>query len=86
MRGGFHVVADALDDLLATIAELDKDEVDDYPWVDAARWSPGELGDHTFPPPHDGHVAFAEDGCVLVTDPLRPWVVTEYQPPWWARE
>lgn len=69
-----------LSDLLADIAEL---ESDDFPWADAARWSPGvtvELeGD-----PYDV-LPLMDDGCVMVCDPARPWVVTDYTPPWWAR-
>lgn len=30
-----------LNELLADIAALEADESDDFPWHDAARWSPG---------------------------------------------
>lgn len=71
-----------LDSLLADIDALEaEDEPDDFPWVDAARWSPTvtAVDDRYGDLP-----AFADDGCVMVCDPLRPWVVVEYSPPWWA--
>lgn len=80
------MTADPLDGLLATIDQLDDDtddEVDDFPWHDAARWSPGvstvELADD----PYDV-LPELDDGAVMVCDPLRPWVVVSYTPPWWA--
>lgn len=79
-------MTDPLDALLATIATLesdDTDEPDQFPWVDAARWSPGTA---TVELPNDPYDVLPEldDGCVMVCDPARPWVVTLYQPPWWA--
>lgn len=74
---------DPLDSLLATIDGLEDDEeVDDFPWCDSARWSPTAVAwddpyIHSLP-------AFDDDGCVMICDPLRPWVITEYTPPWWA--
>lgn len=79
------MTADPLDSLLATIdsLELDDDEVDTFPWHDAARWSPGvstvELADD----PYDV-LPELDDGCVMVCDSARPWVVVSYTPPWWA--
>ncbi|WP_078334899.1 hypothetical protein [Mycobacteroides franklinii] len=70
-----------VDDLLADIAEL---EADTFSWADAARWSPGgrvELPDD----PYDV-LPLVDDGCVVICDPARPWVVTAYDPPWWARD
>lgn len=76
------MMADPLTALLDTIDALElDDEPDTFPWHDAARWSPGvavAAVDDTLP-------AFADDGAVIVVDPARPWVVLEYQPPWWAR-
>ncbi|EIC62263.1 hypothetical protein [Mycobacteroides abscessus] len=79
-------MGDPLDALLATIdaLESDDDEVDDFPWTDAARWCPTEVEwDDPF---EDSLPAFMDDGAVIVTDPMRPWVVTAYTPPWWARD
>lgn len=73
---------DAVDDLLADIDQLA--EVDDFPWSDAARWSPS-VGSVSV----DGLVyddMHGDDGCVLMCDPERPWVVVLYDPPWWARD
>ncbi|CPW95143.1 hypothetical protein [Mycobacteroides abscessus] len=73
-----------LDALLATISELedDTDEVDDFPWHDAARWCPAALEwDDPF---GDTLPEFEDDGAVIVVDAARPWVVVEYTPPWWA--
>lgn len=70
-----------LDNLLADIDAL---EADTFPWADAARWSPSvtvELADD----PYDV-LPMPDDGCVVVTDPERPWVVTDYTAPWWARD
>ncbi|MFT8179309.1 hypothetical protein ACLXNF_17165 [Mycobacteroides chelonae] len=70
-----------VDDLLADIAEL---EADTFSWADAAVWTPGggaELADD----PYDV-LPLPDDGCVVICDPLRPWVVTAYAPPWWARD
>lgn len=73
-----------LDDLLADIAALElEDEPDDFPWFDAARWSPAEAA---WDDPYEDSLQFEDDGCVMVCDPARPWVVVSYQPPWWARE
>lgn len=75
-----------LDDLLATIDSLESDdEVDTFPWVDAARWSPGTATVELDADPYDT-LPELDDGCVMVCDPLRPWVVVEYSPPWWAAE
>lgn len=75
-----------LDALLSTIDSLelddDTDEVDDFPWHDAARWCPAEL--EWAAPYDDAMPEFTDDGAVIVCDPARPWVVTLYQPPWWA--
>lgn len=80
-------VTDALDNLLATIDALEADtddEVDDFPWHDAARWCPTEVEwDDPF---GDDLPEFLDDGAVIVCDPMRPWVVLDYTPPWWARE
>lgn len=82
------MTADPLDGLLATITELETDdtdepdEVDDFPWHDAARWCPTEV--HWDDPFGDTLPEFTDDGAVIVCDPARPWVVLEYQPPWWA--
>lgn len=80
------MTAGDLDALLATISELElddtDDEVDTFSWADAARWCPTEL---EWAAPYDDQLpAFTDDGAVVVTDPARPWVVVEYQPPWWA--
>lgn len=73
-----------LDSLLDAIDQLDDDTDDPYPWTDAARWSPAVA---SAPDPYgDPLPAFDDDGCVIVCDPLRPWVVLVYEPPWWARE
>lgn len=76
------MMASPLDALLDTIDALEADDEPDlFPWHDAARWSPAAsvaaVDDDTMP-------AFADDGAVIVCDPARPWVVLEYQPPWWA--
>lgn len=79
-------MGDPLDALLSTIdaLEADDDEVDLFPWCDAARWSPGVLEwDDPF---EDSLPAFMDDGAVIVVDAARPWVATAYTPPWWARE
>ncbi len=76
-------MTDDLDSLLATIDSLEDDDTDDpFPWTDAAWWSPAvvELPND----PYDT-LPMVGDGCVIVCDPLRPWVIVEYQPPWWAR-
>ncbi|WP_100462557.1 hypothetical protein [Mycobacteroides abscessus] len=70
-----------LDALLDTIDQL---ESDTFSWADAAVWTPGvtvELADD----PYDV-LPMPDDGCVVVTDPERPWVVTDYTAPWWARD
>lgn len=78
------MTADPLTALLDTITELElDDDVDTFPWTDAARWSPGVALEAL---EADEPLQFADDGCVMVCDPLRPWVVLEYQPPWWARD
>lgn len=76
-------MGDPLTELLDTITELESDdERDDFPWCDAARWCPTEVA---WDAPYDDTLpAFLDDGCVIITDPMRPWVVVEYQPPWWA--
>lgn len=79
-------MAGDLDALLAEIdaleADTDEPEVDDFPWHDAARWSPAAI---TWDAPYDNPLPeFLDDGAVIVTDPARPWVVVSYQPPWWA--
>ncbi|MDM2173433.1 Uncharacterised protein [Mycobacteroides abscessus subsp. abscessus] len=76
-----------LDALLATITELEAEddevgEPDTFPWCDAARWCPAEV--HWDDPFGDTLPAFLDDGAVIICDPLRPWVVVSYQPPWWA--
>lgn len=74
-----------LDTLLDTITELesdDDDDTDDFPWTDSARWCPAALD--WAAPYDDAMPAFEDDGCVIVVDAARPWVVVEYQPPWWA--
>ncbi|MFV8275806.1 hypothetical protein [Mycobacteroides abscessus] len=78
------MTGDPLDSLLATIDQLDDDEPDDFPWTDAARWSPAALVELA----NDPYDVLPEldDGAVIVTDPERPWVVTVYEPPWWAAE
>lgn len=85
-------MTDALDNLLATIDALeadtddddDTDEIDPFPWTDAARWCPTEVA---WDAPYDDTLPeFEDDGCVMVCDPERPWVVLVYEPPWWARE
>lgn len=68
-----------LDSLLDRITEL---EADTFSWADAARWSPGGTGDDRF---YGDAVEFLDAGAVAVCDPARPWVVTSYAPPWWAR-
>lgn len=73
-----------LDALLDTIDQLDAedDEVDPFPWTDAARWCPAAI---TWAAPYDdGLPEFTDDGAVVICDPLRPWVVTAYTPPWRA--
>lgn len=77
-------MSDALDDLLSAIdqLELDDDEPDPFPWTDAARWCPAEVA--WTAPYDDGLPEFLDDGAVIVTDPMRPWVVVAYTPPWWA--
>lgn len=74
-----------LDGLLATITELElEDEVDTFSWADSARWCPTEVA---WDAPYDDQLpAFEDDGCVIVVDAARPWVVLDYSPPWWARE
>jgi len=77
-------MGDPLTELLATIDALESDEpeVDDFPWTDAARWSPAAI---TWADPYDNPLlAFEDDGCVIICDPARPWVVLVYEPPWWA--
>lgn len=78
------MTADPLDDLLATIDQLEDDTDDTYPWTDAARWTPGASTAALAGDPYDVLPAPA-DGCVVVCDPARPWVVVEYVPPWWAQ-
>lgn len=84
------LMASPLDSLLADIDALEADddgEPDLFPWTDAARWSPAAaLEAETADPYDDTLPAFADDGAVIIVDPLRPWVVLEYQPPWWARD
>lgn len=76
-----------LDALLDRIDALDDDtdEPDTFPWTDAARWTPGVERAELRDDPYDV-LPLPDDGCVVVTDPERPWVVREYQPPWWAGE
>lgn len=78
-------MGDPLTELLATIDQLDDDtddEPDLYPWTDAARWCPTEVD---WAAPYDDQLPeFMDDGAVVICDPERPWVVTLYQPPWWA--
>lgn len=72
-----------LDDLLDTIDALEADtEVDEFPWHDAARWSPAVAESRD--PYGDTLPQFTDDGAVIITDSARPWVVVDYQPPWWA--
>lgn len=75
-----------LDALLSTIdaleADTDEPEVDTFSWADAARWCPTEV--HWDDPFGDDLPEFLDDGCVMVVDAARPWVVTAYTPPWWA--
>jgi len=74
-----------LDALLETIDALTDESDDDlYPWVDAARWSPEAVEWEADDPYGDTLPQFTDDGAVIITDPDRPWIVTEYQPPWWA--
>ncbi|MBN7481037.1 hypothetical protein [Mycobacteroides abscessus] len=80
------MAADPLDALLSTIDALEADDTEDepdlYPWVDSARWSPAALD---WDDPYDNPLPeFTDDGAVIICDPERPWVVLEYQPPWWA--
>lgn len=75
-----------LDDLLDAIDQLEDDtepEVDPFPWCDAARWSPTVA---CTPDPYGNLPAFMDDGAVIVVDAARPWIVTVYEPPWWAAE
>ncbi len=67
-------------DLLATIDALESDDDDElkFPWSDAARWNPAEVA-------RDDYLEYLDDGCVLVCESARPWVVTLYEPPWWAQ-
>ncbi|MDO3357798.1 hypothetical protein [Mycobacteroides abscessus] len=78
-------MTDPLDALLDTIdaLELDDDDTDDFPWTDAARWCPTELD--WADPFGDTLPEFTDDGCVMVCELERPWVVVDYTPPWWAR-
>jgi len=72
-----------LDTLLDTIDSLElDDEPDTFPWVDSARWCPAAL--NWADPFEDSLPQFTDDGAVVICDPMRPWVVTVYQPPWWA--
>lgn len=71
-----------LDALLSTIAELEDDtEEDTFSWVDAARWSPAVVERDD---PYGDTLEYLDDGCVMLCDPARPWVIVEYAPPWWA--
>lgn len=74
--------ADPLSALLADIAEL---EAGTFSWADAAVWTPGGATVELANDPYDV-LPLMDDGCVIVTDPERPWVVTAYDPPWWARD
>lgn len=64
------------------VAEVE-DESDTFPWVDAARWRPTAMADDD---PYGDTLEYVDDGAVIVCDPLRPWVATLYEPPWWAEE
>ena len=76
-------MGDPLTELLDTIDALEtEDEPDTFPWCDAARWSPAAL--EWAAPYDDALPEFADDGCVIICDPMRPWVVLVYEPPWWA--
>lgn len=75
---------DSLDSLLATIDQLEADDEDTFSWADAARWCPAALD--WADPFEDSLPEFMDDGAVIIVDPARPWVVTAYTPPWWARE
>lgn len=76
-------MVDDLDTLIETIDHLEEDEdTDTFPWCDAARWCPTEVA---WDAPYDDPLPeFTDDGAVMVCDPLRPWVVVVYEPPWWA--
>lgn len=71
-----------LDDLLADIDAL---EADSFPWADAAVWTPGGATVELEGDPYDV-LPLPDDGCVVICDPLRPWVITDYTAPWWARD
>lgn len=74
----------AIDALEADDAELESEDEDTFPWTDAARWSPAVVAADD--PYGDPLPAFDDDGCVMVTDAARPWVVRVYEPPWWSAE
>lgn len=62
------MTTDGLDALLADIDALEADdEPDDFPWTDAARWSPVIVVLESC-----AYLEFADDGCVMVCDASHP--------------